>query len=470
MAIGLTWLVLAGVVAGGALNLRRQLREQLLTRDAQVLSAMARVRPGETELDEVLDEDPFSALLTVPQSRGIIVMWSFKADGTFLTALPLSARDGEVPEDAMKALRQGNPRTYLEPSAALFEIFQDPSFLPTDQNPNPSTIPVLEVYVPVPAADGKRLGAIAGFLIEATSLMQQLNQLDRQLLRQGGLVLGVAMAITGISLGMLFRRLERAHGLVKRRTDDLLQANRELAQSARVAALGAVTAHLVHGLKNPISGLQSFVASRSPNSSGEDLEEWREAKAATFRMQRLIQDVVRVLREQETEVSYQVPLRELGESVFARARPAADRRRVRLVLEGEPRRDVDNRISDLLALILGNLVDNAIEATREGGNVTLHLLEEGETVVCTVVDEGAGIGAETRARLFQPQASTKEGGSGLGLVITRQLALALGGDVELVSTDAQGSTFRVELPREPARKTSDTPGGVPRQDVNPTLA
>jgi signal transduction histidine kinase len=50
------------------------------------------------------------------------------------------------------------------------------------------------------------------------------------------------------------------------------------------------------------------------------------------------------------------------------------------------------------------------------------------------------------ARLFEPQPSAKPGGSGLGLAITRQLVLALGGTIALVTTGPQGSLFRVELP------------------------
>jgi signal transduction histidine kinase len=64
-----------------------------------------------------------------------------------------------------------------------------------------------------------------------------------------------------------------------------------------------------------------------------------------------------------------------------------------------------------------------------------------------VADNGPGIPEKVRERLFQPFAGTaRPGGSGLGLVISRELARAHGGELSLVSTGAQGTTFRIEIP------------------------
>jgi signal transduction histidine kinase len=212
-----------------------------------------------------------------------------------------------------------------------------------------------------------------------------------------------------------------------------------------VSALGAVTAHLIHGLRNPVSGLQSFVATGS-EPGGADPGAWEDARLATGRMQALIEQVVRVLREHESDLAYQVSPRELAEAVFQRVRRAADARGVALVLEGNPAGMVDNRRSGLLALILTNLVENGIDASGRGGTVALRLASTPDGLAIEVSDTGPGLGREARERLFQPQRSTKEGGSGLGLAITHQLALALGGRVGLLSTGSDGTVFRVDLP------------------------
>jgi signal transduction histidine kinase len=276
---------------------------------------------------------------------------------------------------------------------------------------------------------------------------REFARLDGRLLWQAGLVLVGALAITGSALGWAFRRLDLSNRLLARRTEDLQRANQELARSARIASLGAVTAHLIHGLKNPVTGLQSFVASR-PDAGAADDEAWRDALAATRRMQGLIDHVVGVLREHESDLAYEVSLREVGEAVLGRVHAFAQARNVRLALEGNPSVTVDNRTSGLLALLLTNLMENGIEATPGGRQVTLRLGTDGDRYYAEVADEGTGLAPEVRGRLFQPQRSTKEGGSGLGLAITRQLALALGGEVRLLSTAADGTVFRAELPRD----------------------
>jgi signal transduction histidine kinase len=452
LAIGLTWLVLGLLVALGAAELRAQIRHQIESRDGQILSEMARMQGGEggspsdDDWEQELDEDPMMVFMKITGWEGTVAAWMLDPSGTVASVLPLSVEVPSMPREAQASVKEGRPFSRFIPSMRLSDVFLSTNLL--DAATGPGVIPVLEVYVPLRGEAEEGALWVAGFLIEAQSLADQFRRLDRQLLGQALAALGVAMGITGVTLGWVFRRLARAHRLLERRTEDLLRANQDLSRSARIAALGAVTAHLVHGLKNPVSGLQTFVAARSADGGGQE-DEWREAQAATQRMQTLIHDVVRVIREQETDLAYEVPLREVGESVVARARPSAERRGVRLTQEGSGDRELDNRTSGLLALILGNLVENAIEATPEGGCVKLHLFDEAGAIVCEVVDEGSGIGAEAQRRLFQPQPSTKEGGSGLGLAITRQLALALGGDVRLLSSDRHGSTFRVELPHDP---------------------
>jgi two-component system C4-dicarboxylate transport sensor histidine kinase DctB len=101
----------------------------------------------------------------------------------------------------------------------------------------------------------------------------------------------------------------------------------------------------------------------------------------------------------------------------------------------------------LLRLILANLLQNALEASPPGATVGLVLRGEPERLVAEVSDRGGGIPEAVRARLFEPVRSGKEGGTGIGLAITRQLANYLGAEISLVASSEAGSTFRVSLPR-----------------------
>jgi signal transduction histidine kinase len=113
-----------------------------------------------------------------------------------------------------------------------------------------------------------------------------------------------------------------------------------------------------------------------------------------------------------------------------------------------------NREANLVLLILENLIQNAFQATPEGKSVRLNMVEENGTVQCDVLDEGTGLPAEVKARLFSPCRSTKPGGSGIGLAISKQLATQIGAALELKSASSGGCVFRLSLPRKTAAAPS----------------
>jgi signal transduction histidine kinase len=108
----------------------------------------------------------------------------------------------------------------------------------------------------------------------------------------------------------------------------------------------------------------------------------------------------------------------------------------------------------LLRRVMLNLIDNAVRYNREGGEVSLALRCEPETVVVVVANTGAGIPADRRADLFQrffrlnADRNRGTGGSGLGLSLCREIVVAHGGRIELGRSDADRTEFIVRLPLE----------------------
>lgn len=97
--------------------------------------------------------------------------------------------------------------------------------------------------------------------------------------------------------------------------------------------------------------------------------------------------------------------------------------------------------------IVWNLAGNAIEALPPGGSVTLQLTEANDRVRLSVADNGPGMSAEIRARIFEPYFTTKHSGTGLGLSLVRQAVKALSGQIELESEPQRGTRFVIDLPR-----------------------
>jgi len=94
-----------------------------------------------------------------------------------------------------------------------------------------------------------------------------------------------------------------------------------------------------------------------------------------------------------------------------------------------------------------NLLDNAIDASPEGGEVEIRTRREGGRIIVSFTDHGPGIREEDRERIFEPFFTTKPPGSGtgLGLDIARRLVELAGGEIE-VRSGADGTRFSVSLP------------------------
>jgi signal transduction histidine kinase len=99
--------------------------------------------------------------------------------------------------------------------------------------------------------------------------------------------------------------------------------------------------------------------------------------------------------------------------------------------------------------VVVNVVQNAIQAMPGGGAITVAAAHEAGALVVRVSDNGPGVLAADRARIFDPMFTTKErgGGTGLGLAVCRRLTSAWGGSIEVGDgPDGRGATFRVVIP------------------------
>jgi signal transduction histidine kinase len=102
--------------------------------------------------------------------------------------------------------------------------------------------------------------------------------------------------------------------------------------------------------------------------------------------------------------------------------------------------------------VIGHLVQNALEATPPGGQVTVRAFEEGDCAVVEVADTGAGMSSEfVRERLFKPFQSTKATGMGIGAYESSQYVGELGGRILVDSRPDAGTRVKVFLQRMPAR-------------------
>jgi nitrogen fixation/metabolism regulation signal transduction histidine kinase len=108
-----------------------------------------------------------------------------------------------------------------------------------------------------------------------------------------------------------------------------------------------------------------------------------------------------------------------------------------------------NADKNQLLRVFNNLILNAIQAIPESrtGFVQVKLKEQTASVVISISDNGVGITEQEAARLFTPNFTTKNSGTGLGLAISKNIIEGFGGKIYFQSTEGQGTTFIVELPK-----------------------
>ena len=94
-----------------------------------------------------------------------------------------------------------------------------------------------------------------------------------------------------------------------------------------------------------------------------------------------------------------------------------------------------------------NLVKNAIEAMKDGGSLDIEVAADDRDVHVVFRDNGTGMDAATLAHIFEPYQTSKEQGSGLGLMLSRRIVHAHGGEIDVESKPGAGTAFTVRIPR-----------------------
>lgn len=183
---------------------------------------------------------------------------------------------------------------------------------------------------------------------------------------------------------------------------------------------------------------------------------------------KLLKMVTELLDFQKVEQSVElVRLQDVELPMFLRLQVekfivAAQEKHIHLSLEACPQHLVHTDVK-MMDLILENLLSNAIKYTPEGGKVTLSASIEGKTAQILVSDTGIGIPKAEIKNIFKSffrasnAVNSQEMGSGLGLMLTRQLVKKLGGKLTFVSEEGKGTTFHVVLPLGNSAASSTQP-------------
>ncbi len=206
-----------------------------------------------------------------------------------------------------------------------------------------------------------------------------------------------------------------------------------------------------HELRTPLTAIRGHVEALregvvdEPEARADSLDV---IAAESDRLERLVGDVLDLAKldaRRFTVLREEVDMGRLIDQAYASFGEEARRRSIDYRCQAQ-HRPVITTDGDRVLQIISNLLSNAFRWTPNGGRIELALSTENGAVSVAVADTGPGIKREERDRIFRPFWSQDGGGTGLGLTIAHELAVALGGRIELASTTGQGSRFELILP------------------------
>jgi signal transduction histidine kinase len=304
--------------------------------------------------------------------------------------------------------------------------------------------PVLEFAGPVVLGEGEPANLRVGLRLD------DLQRSERRMMVRIAVSLAAALALSLLALGTVWLRqaystLSEKHAL----------AEAALRRRDRLSAMGELASTVAHEVRNPLNAIamsaqrlrREFLAGVAATSE-EDRAELGQLLAVVEGETRRINDVVQQFLEyarpprlapRETDLAAEV--REIVETT----RAMAEAKGVRLAFDAAApvRATID---PSQLRQAVENLIRNAIEATPDGGAVTVAVVTGSRGHAVAVRDTGVGIAPEDLPRVFDLYFTTKAEGTGVGLAVSQQIVSAHGGTIEVESEPGQGTVMTIRLP------------------------
>ena len=239
-----------------------------------------------------------------------------------------------------------------------------------------------------------------------------------------------------------------------------LEAEKQEQEKANAATQEFIS-HLNHELRSPIAAILGFARMLKEEIYGSlNVKQMQYVKAMHSTGEHALNlindylDLAKVNADKEELEPEKLAVEDICQASLAIVSEKARQKGLKLNLHID--REVDFCLADQLRLqqILVNLLSNAVKFTQTG-SVTLKVMPQGGNLQFSVIDTGIGISEANQKKLFQPFKQIKnpvckeEKGTGLGLALSRKLAILHGGDIILTSQEGKGSCFTLYIPCYP---------------------
>ena len=331
------------------------------------------------------------------------------------------------------------------------KVVADMSSLSQKENERAALQKVVEVFIPV-------YSDVTRELLGVMEIYKRADPIDRDI-REARIVVLLGALCGGLLLYLsLFAIVRQAARKIKEQEENLLKVQSDLVASQRMAAVGEIAAAVAHGIGNPLSSIRAAAQVAKldcDECEGPDLQQ----KTLTT-LDEIIQQVDRVQKRMRGLLNFAKPMepRPAPVEINSLLSDIVDVLRPRFAEAGvSPQLDLDRSLPEVqldanhVEQIFMGLVTNALEATPNGGRVTIRtntLKDNGSAtnVHISIEDTGEGIPVDSRERVFDPFFTTKPDGTGIGLPLARKFVERNGGKIIVSDGTSGGAKFDVVFP------------------------
>jgi PAS domain S-box-containing protein len=245
----------------------------------------------------------------------------------------------------------------------------------------------------------------------------------------------------------------RLYDDLRRSYAELAQAQAQLIQRERLAALGELSAVVAHEVRNPLgvifNSLGSLRRVLKPEGDARMLLDIVGEEAD--RLNRIVGDLLDFARPSPPALRPEALDRLVEDAVGA---ALAENRDIAVERDIGPGLSPVSMDSRLMRQAVLNVAVNAVQAMPHGGKLSVRARREGPWARVEIRDSGPGIPDEIRQRIFEPFFTTKASGTGLGLAVVKRIVEGHGGEVTVASEPGAGAAFTIRIPVEPAASSA----------------
>ncbi|MDD2542519.1 MAG: response regulator [Desulfuromonadaceae bacterium] len=233
---------------------------------------------------------------------------------------------------------------------------------------------------------------------------------------------------------------------VREESEALQNAQEEIIQSEKLAAMGYLSAGMAHEIRNPLNSIALFVQLlRQTTTEPDQLEHQAKILKEVERIDSIIRKLLDSSRRTRF-ISSDVQINQVIDNALEVFSPQIESRKIHVDRQYHcvPRPITADPAE--LEQIFTNLFLNALDAMSRGGRLAIELFELDGLVVIRVGDTGTGIAADVLPSIFEPFFSTKSRGTGMGLPVAQRIARMYEGNMNVECSSPEGTTFRLEFP------------------------